>query len=152
MVYVARFPSHKRFFIHMPVGRRLPMYCTAAGRAYLSALPRAEAIQILRRSPLRALTPLTIVDPEVLIERIDAAREAGYAWCEQECYRGDLTIGAPILGDEGRPIAAVNISGPTSRWTLDELRSKLSSVLLETARAASSGLAARLGKSRNLRR
>ena len=152
MVYVARFPSHKRFFIHMPVGRRLPMYCTAAGRAYLSALPRAEAIQILRRSPLRALTPLTIVDPEVLIERIDAAREAGYAWCEQECYRGDLTIGAPILGDEGRPIAAVNISGPTSRWTRDELRSKLSSVLLETARAASSGLSARLGKSRNLRR
>ena len=146
MVYVARFPSHKRFFIHMPIGRRLPMYCTAAGRAYLSALPRAEALQIVHRSTLRALTPMTIIDPQVLIRRIDAAREAGYAWCEQECYRGDLTIGAPILGDDGRPIAAVNISGPTSRWTLDELRGKLSSVLIETARAASSGLAARLGR------
>jgi DNA-binding IclR family transcriptional regulator len=32
MVFVARFPSHKRFLIHMPVGRRLPMYCTAAAR------------------------------------------------------------------------------------------------------------------------
>ena len=146
MVYVARFPSHKRFFIHMPIGRRLPMYCTAAGRAYLSALPRSEAIQIVRRSSLRSLTPMTIIDPDVLIARIDAAREAGYAWCERECNRGDLTIGAPILGDDGRPIAAVNISGPTSRWTLDELCSKLSSVLIETARAASSGLAARLGQ------
>ena len=50
MVYIARFPSHKRFLIHMPVGRRLPMYCAGAGRAYLSALPRAEAQRIVRRS------------------------------------------------------------------------------------------------------
>ena len=93
---------------------------------------------------MRPLTPMTITAPEQVLARIDAARKAGYAWCDQECYRGDLTIGAPILGDDGRPIAAVNISGPTSRWTLDELRSKLSPVLIETARAASSGLAARL--------
>jgi DNA-binding IclR family transcriptional regulator len=34
MVFIARFPSHKRFFIHMPIGRRLPMYCTASGGAW----------------------------------------------------------------------------------------------------------------------
>jgi IclR family transcriptional regulator, pca regulon regulatory protein len=144
MVYIARFPGRKRFFIHMPVGHRLPMYCTAAGRAYLSALPPAEAQQILRRSVLRQLTPNTTIDPDRLQALVDAARKAGYAWADQEAYRGDLTIGAAILGDDGRPIAAVNISGPTSRWTLEELRSKLSSVLLETARAASSGGATRL--------
>ena len=138
MVFIARFPSHKRFFIHMPIGRRLPMYCTAAGRAYLSALPRAEAQRILRASPLRSLTPQTITDPKQILRLIDAARESGYAWCSQECYRGDLTIGAAVLGDDGRPVAAINISGPTSRWTLAELRAKLSPLLLETARAASS--------------
>jgi DNA-binding IclR family transcriptional regulator len=144
MVYIARFPSRKRFFIHMPVGHRLPMYCTAAGRAYLSALPQAEAQLILRRSAFRKFTPMTTTDPDRLLALIDAARKAGYAWADQEAYRGDLTIGAAILGDDGRPIAAVNISGPTSRWTMDELRSKMSSVLLETARAASSGIASRL--------
>ena len=144
MVYIARFPGRKRFFIHMPVGRRLPMYCTAAGRAYLSALPPGEANQILRRSVIRKFTPMTTTDPDRLQALVDAARKAGYAWAEQESYRGDLTIGAAILGDDGRPIAAVNISGPTSRWTLDELRNKLSCVLLETARAASSGIASRL--------
>jgi IclR family transcriptional regulator, pca regulon regulatory protein len=49
-----------------------------------------------------------------------------------------------VLGEDGRPVASVNISAPTSRWTLDELRSKLSSVLLETTRAASGGIATRL--------
>jgi IclR family pca regulon transcriptional regulator len=143
MVYIARFPSHKRFLIHMPVGRRLPMYCAGAGRAYLSALPRADAQRILRRSELRSYTPMTLTDPKQILRQIDAAREAGYAWTAQEYYRGDLTIAAAVLGPDGLPVAAINISAPTSRWTLDELRAKFSSVLLETARAASSGIANR---------
>jgi IclR family pca regulon transcriptional regulator len=144
MVFIARFPSHKRFFIHMPVGRRLPMFCTASGRAYLSGLPTAEVQKILRRSSLRQFTPQTLTDPAEILEHIKAAREAGYAWSDQECYRGDVTIAAPVFGEEGLPVAAVNISAPTSRWSLAELRAKLSSVLLETARAASSGTASRM--------
>jgi IclR family transcriptional regulator, pca regulon regulatory protein len=142
MVFIARFPSHKRFFIHMPVGRRLPMYCTASGRAYLSALPRDEVREILQRSALRAFTPHTVTDIPRILEIIDSARELGYAWASQECYRGDLTVGAPILGAHGRPVAAVNLSGPTSRWTLPDLRTRLVPLLLETARAASGSVAA----------
>jgi IclR family transcriptional regulator, pca regulon regulatory protein len=138
MVFIARFPAHKRFFIHMSVGRRLPMYCTAAGRAYLSALPRAQVRALLERSTLRKLTTHTLHEIPRIIDIIDAARELGYAWASQECYLGDLTIGAPILGKGGVPVAAVNLSGPTSRWTMDELRSRLAPLLLETARAASS--------------
>src|ERR1700732_1102864 len=88
MVFIARFPSHKRFFIHMPIGRRLPMYCTASGRAYLSVLPRKDVQQILRRSTLRQFTPMTLTEPKQILRQIDAAREVGYAWTGQECYRG----------------------------------------------------------------
>jgi IclR family transcriptional regulator, pca regulon regulatory protein len=143
MVFVARFPSHKRFLIHMPVGRRLPMYCTASGRAYLAALPQAEAQRRVRRSQLRQFTPTTLVSVAEILKAVEAAREAGYAWSDQECYRGDLTIAAAVLDDDGLPVAAINISVPTSRWTLAELRSKLAPLLLETARAASSGSAMR---------
>jgi len=144
MVFIARFPSHKRFFIHMPIGRRLPMYCTASGRAYLAALSPAEAQRMVRRSTIRQFTPMTLTDPAQILEHIELARDAGYAWSDQECYRGDLTIAAAVLGDDGRPVAAINISAPTSRWTLQDLRSKLSSILLETSRAASGGIASRL--------
>jgi DNA-binding IclR family transcriptional regulator len=107
-------------------------------------LPAAEAQKIVRRSDIRQFTPLTLTDPAQIMERVELAREAGYAWSDQECYRGDLTIAAAVLGEDGRPVAAINISAPTSRWTLDELRAKLSSVLLETTRAASGGIASRL--------
>jgi DNA-binding IclR family transcriptional regulator len=144
MVFIARFPSHKRFFIHMPVGRRLPMFCTASGRAYLSGLPTAEVQKLLRRSALKSFTPQTITDPAEILKQVEAAREAGYAWADQEYYRGDITIAAPVFGDDGAPVAAVNISAPSSRWSLADLRAKLSSVLMETARACSSGTVARM--------
>src|ERR1700726_2649005 len=80
LVFIARFPSLKRFHIHMPVGRRLPMFCTASGRAYLSALPIAEVQKILRRSSLRQFTPQTLTDPAEILEHVKSAREAGYAW------------------------------------------------------------------------
>jgi DNA-binding IclR family transcriptional regulator len=120
------------------------MYCTASGRAYLSALPLAAARRIVGRSRLRSLTPHTPTDPREILARIRAARDSGYAWSDQECYRGDLTIAAAVLGEDGLPVAAVNVSAPTSRWTLAELRSKLAPVLLETARAASGRGAPRL--------
>lgn len=141
MVFVARFPSHKPFLVHMPVGQRLPMYCTASGRAYLSALPTAEAQQILRRSELRVLTPMTVLDPRQIMKLIEAARADGYAYSDQECYRGDVTVAAAIIGGNGRPIGAVNVSGPTSRWTLERMRTDLSAVVIRTAHAVSSGTA-----------
>ncbi|MBV9344763.1 MAG: IclR family transcriptional regulator [Gammaproteobacteria bacterium] len=144
MVFIARFPSLKRFYIHMPIGRRLPLYCTASGRAYLSALPAPLAQRLLRRTDLKPLTPYTLTDTAAIWRRIEEAREAGYAWSDQECYRGDLTIAAAVLGPDGQPLGAVNISAPTSRWSLPELRSKLAPLLLQTARAASPGQSLRL--------
>ncbi len=141
MVFVARFPSHKRFLIDFPLGTRLPMYCTASGRAYLSALAPEEAQQLLRASALRALTPMTITDPRRILALIEAVRHDGYACSEQECYRGDLTVAAPVIGEGGHPVGAINISAPTSRWRLDEMRAKLAPLLIETARAVSSGAA-----------
>ncbi|HEY7890336.1 MAG TPA: IclR family transcriptional regulator [Steroidobacteraceae bacterium] len=139
MVFVARFPSHKRFLIHMPIGRRLPMYCTASGRAYLSALPATEALQLLRQSSLQVLTATTITDAQRIQDLIAAAHVDGYACSDQECYRGDVTVAAPVIGEGGHPIGAINISAPTSRWTLDDMRAKLAALVMETARAVSSG-------------
>ena len=139
MVFVARFPSHKRFLINMSVGARLPMYCTASGRAYLSVLPTAEARELLRRSVLRPLTANTIIDAGRIVALIESACHSGYACSDQECFRGDLTVAAPVIGEGGHPIGAINVSAPSSRWTLEEMRAKLAPLVVETARAISSG-------------
>ena len=144
MVYVARFPGHQPFLIHMPIGRSLPMFCTAAGRAYLSRLPPEEVAEVLERSKLRPLTSTTVTDKARILDLVNEARELGYSRADQECYRGDLTIGAAVIGQHGRPVAAINISGPTSRWTMEALIQRWAPLLMQTARAASSGMADRI--------
>ena len=144
MVYIARFPGHQPFLIHMPIGRSLPMFCTAAGRAYLSRLPMEEVADVLDRSKLRSLTSTTVIDRARILDLVREARELGYARANQECYRGDLTIGAAVMGQHGRPVAAINIAGPTSRWAMETLTERWAPLLMETARAASSGMADRI--------
>lgn len=134
MVFVGRFPSYHNMPVYMPVGRRLPMFCTASGRAYLAALPEATAVALLRRSERRRFTPTTVTEMPALIDLLHQARARGYSLANGEYYQGDLGIGVPILDSAGQPIAAINISGPSARWTLERMGAELAPLLMETAR------------------
>ena len=138
MVYVARFTSHKEMPIHVPVGQRLPMYCTAAGRAYLSALPTEAAARLIERSRRVAFTAHTITDPAALMVLLQKARTDGFALITEEIYVGDIAVGACVVNAEGQPLAGINISVPFSRWRPEQVLSELAPQLVNTARAISS--------------
>jgi len=134
MVYVSRVVAAKFIPIHMPIGSRIPMYCTACGRAYLSALPEDEARALLAASDLQRHTQWTETDPARLMDLIQEARRTGIAHNKEELFLADMTLAAPIVGRRGAPVAAVHIVAPTSRWTLDEAFARLGPALLDCAR------------------
>ncbi|KTT66098.1 IclR family transcriptional regulator [Pseudomonas oryzihabitans] len=138
MIYVARFPSHKQISIHVPVGRRLPMYCTSAGRAYLAALPSSECESLLAAIEPVAYTANTIVDREQLRQVIDQARRDGYAFANEEFYVGDISVAAAVVNADGYPLGAVNVAVPFSRWSLDLVKRDLAPKVITTARSISS--------------
>src|SRR5438445_4457118 len=113
MVYVARFVSAQFVPVHMPIGSRIPMYCTASGRAYLSALPEDEALELIRRADRVAHTVHTRTAVEDILEALRQVRQRGYATNSEELFLGDMTIGAPVIGSHGRPVAAVHLVAPT---------------------------------------
>ncbi|MDQ8034895.1 IclR family transcriptional regulator [Bordetella genomosp. 1] len=137
MVYVARFATHKQMFVHMPVGMRLPIHCTAAGRAVLSRLPPERAAELLQRGERRAYTSQTIVALDALMDELEFARRVGYARANGEFYQGDITISAPVLDPAGTPVGAVNISVPSSRWSFEQAQTVFGPQVLETAHAIS---------------
>ena len=137
MVYVSRFASHKQISIHVPIGQRLPMFCTAAGRAYLAALPPEEAAAYLESSKLFAFTPNTVIDPQELHGLLKRARTDGFAFSNEEYYVGDIAIGACIINAEGKPLGSINISVPFSRWSVDQVLTELGPKIVNTARAIS---------------
>jgi len=142
MVYVARFVSAHSMPVHMPIGSRIPMYCTGSGRAYLSALPEAEALAIIEGSARVAHTIRTQTGVAEIVAELAATRQRGYAINREELFLGDMTIAAPVVGGNGRPIAAVHVVAPTSRWTIEEAELRLAPPLLQCARAVSSSVRA----------
>jgi len=140
MVYVARFVGHQFIPIHMPIGSRIPMYCTGSGRAYLSTLAAADARALLQASQLTARTPHTRTDIDDIMALLATAREKGYACNNEELFLGDMTIAAPVISNQGAAVAAVHVVTPTSRWTLAEAERKIGPLVLECARSISNSI------------
>ena len=140
MVYVARFVSAHFVPVHMPIGSRIPMYCTASGRAYLSALPDDEALSLVERSERIPHTVHTRTDVEAIMAILRETRARGFATNCEELFLGDMTIAAAVLGAQGRPVASVHLVAPTGRWALEDVERKLAPPLLQCARSLTSSV------------
>lgn len=140
MVYTARFVSAHFVPVHMPIGSRVPMYCTASGRAYLSALPEGEARSLVEQSARISHTPYTRTAVDDVMAELRQARLRGYAMNVEELFLGDMTIAAPVIGGKGRPLGAIHVVAPTARWTAEEAEKKLGPPVLQCARAISSSV------------
>ncbi|MBR0795532.1 helix-turn-helix domain-containing protein [Bradyrhizobium jicamae] len=125
IVFVARFPGQHLINIDIVIGSRLPTFFTASGTAILSALPEDERLDLLRRTALEPLTPYTVTDPDKLLERVRVAAQRGYAVIMNETVMGDISVAAPVIDEHGRAIAAINISVPTTRWTVERAEAEL---------------------------
>lgn len=137
MIYVARFATHLATSVQMPLGRRLPVFCTSAGRAWLAAKPPEYARELLQASAREKYTPNTVTDIAQLMDLLAEAREQGYAYANGEYYRGDLNLGATVYDAQGQPAAAVNISAPSGRWTLPRMKRELAPTLMQVCRLIS---------------
>jgi len=133
VVYVARAAGHHVISVDILLGTRLPAFAAAAGRAFLAFMDRDAATEIIDQSDLRKLTPHTEANRARLLAQLDDIARKGYALAEEQCFVGDISAAAPIFGPAGRPIAALNVSVPTSRWTGQQVESRLVPLLLETA-------------------
>jgi len=110
-------PTNRRTWLDTRVGASNPVYCTAMGKAMLAFLPDDAASEIIRRIHFARFTRRTLMTPDALMRSLDRVRRRGYAIDDEEVEEGVRCIGAPILSDTGQPLAAVSISGPTSRIT-----------------------------------
>jgi DNA-binding IclR family transcriptional regulator len=118
------------------------MYCTAAGRAYLSALPEQEMLSLVAASSFVRHTHWTECNPKRIVDLLKEAKKNGYAYNKEEYFIGDMTVAAPIMGGSGRPVGAVHVVAPTSRWTLKAACAKLAPSVIEASRGISNGVRA----------
>lgn len=102
------------------VGRRLPLHAGAAGKLLLA---HADGACVARELERAASTPASPRAPsaERLREELEAIRQAGYALSVGEREEGLSAIAAAVHDHSGSVVAAVSVSGPSSRLTIDGL-------------------------------
>jgi len=96
-------------------GGRVKLHCSGAGKAILAALPASEVARILQTHGLPRVSEKTLDTPKKLKADLDRVRERGYAVDDEEHAVGLRCVAAPILDEEGKPLAALSISGPLAR-------------------------------------
>lgn len=131
IIYVARFKTEQILQTDLHIGSKLPAYCTSMGKVMLAHLPQEEMQSIVDRFRFVKLTYRTQDSRETLLTELERVRRQGFATNDEELSVGLRSIAAPVVRNE-RPVAAVNIAVPTTRYSMEGLVSQLAPPLLET--------------------
>lgn len=97
------------------VGSQLTLHNSALGKAILGFLPESAVASIVDERGLPASTENTITDEETLSEELNRIQEQGYAFDDEENWRGLRCVAAPVLTDTGVVKGAISVSVPKNR-------------------------------------
>ncbi len=110
------------------VGSRLPVNCTALGKVLMGCSSQAVRDGFVSSMPpghgFSARTEKTILEAEKLFEEFADVARQGFGTDVEECEAGMCCVAAPVYDASSQVVAAISISGPTSRLSAEALQSE----------------------------
>jgi IclR family transcriptional regulator, acetate operon repressor len=103
------------------IGALDALHSTALGKAMMARMPPAERDAMLAEAKLVPRTKHTETNPLRLREAIERATMSGFAVDDEENEIGMRCVAASITNSDGWPLAAISISGPSSRMSHDKI-------------------------------
>ena len=135
-VYLHAIEASGRPIDHSAIGERVPLHCTALGKAKLAYLPESEIDAIIDEIGLVRFTPNTICNSEQLKVELQRTRERKFALDDEEHEVAIRCVAAPIFAEGGEVTAACSVSGPAGRMT-DKRLNELAPEVTRVAHAVS---------------
>lgn len=122
MTYLDRVDTPWPLRYQLPIGAEVPFHCTASGKLFLASHDEAGRERLLRAMVPSAEGPNAITDLNRLRDELDAIREAGYSWDNEEFMAGMVAIATPVLDPDGRFAAALAFHAPIQRVGFEEAK------------------------------
>ncbi len=108
------------------LGTRLPVHCTAAGKALLACLPEAEQREMIGKLRLTKRGPKSTTTKTALRAELNRiADEGGLVMEDEELLAGRRAIAAVVVDGEGAAVAAVELAVPAQAFAGGQLVKKL---------------------------
>ncbi len=137
VVYVEKIGGHSQASSPSRIGGRMPLHCTAIGKALL-AFSADEVFTDRIVAGLHRVTSRTITAPGMLRRQLERVVESGLAFEYEESATGIVCVAATVLDPSGQAVAAVSVTGPVSRFRPEAHGTAV--------RAAADGIAATLAR------
>src|SRR5690606_37599411 len=115
------------------IGSLLPAYPTSMGRALLADLPDEELDAYIAGTQFEQLTARTPADRDEHRAIIEKVRGDGDGLADPQHQEGATSIAAATTNEDGRVVAAMNVSCHASRVTVERMRKELRPHLMEAA-------------------
>lgn len=129
-VYVFTHAGENAVTTDATIGKRGPLYVSAAGKAIVAHLPDRRQEEILAEASFEAGTDRAVAERSALEAELAEVRERGYAFNEQESETGLHAVGVPVTHSDGSVIGAISVSGPANRLKGAYYREELPDLLL----------------------
>ena len=119
MAYSDRVETQAPLRLQFHIGMRVPLYCTASGKLYLSTLPRPRRKSVIEKLHLEKRAKNTITDPDVLMAELNSIEKRQVSIDNQELYDDVIAIAVPIKDKQGRFYSSLAIQAPISRLSVE---------------------------------
>ena len=120
VVYVAE-SSGVGLCVHVRVGDRKPLYCTAAGKAFLAFQDPSFTRAYLDAATLEQHTATTLTAQKALEGDLALTKARGYAVSYEEFLPGVNGVSSVVSAPDGTPLGALTILAPASRLTEENI-------------------------------
>lgn len=121
-IYVEQVRSHHELQHIVELGKRMPLWVGAPGKAMLAYLEETEIEQVidrLKESGIRFFASGQGIDIDKLREELAETRNRGFSTSSGERIAGTNAVAAPIFNRDHRVVGAISIGGPAPRFSLE---------------------------------
>lgn len=122
------------------LGTRLPVHCSAAGKALLARLSEAEQRDLIVKLSMTKRSPKTIATKTALRAELERIVAEGVAVEDEELLAGRRALAAVVVDAEGTAIAAVELAVPANAYARERLVKELGPEVAATARCITAAL------------
>lgn len=140
VVVISRMEPKSSLIASHQIGSHEPLHATSMGKALICEFNREELSEILGDEPFETYTRNTITSMDQLVNELEKIKSQNYSIDDEELCAGLSCISMPVRNFTNEIVAAISVSGPTTRLNFSKIMS-----IREGLEAATTKLSTYLG-------
>lgn len=117
--YLDKIETPRSLRISTYIGAKLPIHCTALGKAIMAFLPKEKREVILQDFYFERKTKNTITDKKAFEEELKKIEKKGYSIDNEEFEEGLRCVAVPLFIEDLNFYGAISLSAPSQRLPME---------------------------------